>query len=187
MSERKTAKPTDILRHEHMVIRMVLDAARREAEGIDQTRKVDAKRVGKLVDFFRNFADRCHHAKEEDHLFRRMQQRGLPAEGGPIEAMEREHEEARLHLGAICEALPKAARGEAPAVEAVRMHLRDYADMLAEHIDREDKVLYPTADRILTSEDQQALAEAFERVEAEEIGKGVHERYHQLAHELAEE
>jgi hemerythrin-like domain-containing protein len=52
-------------------------------------------------------------------------------------------------------------------------------------IDKEDNVLYPMADRLFTPADQQALAEDFERVEAEEIGAGVHERYHQLAHDLA--
>jgi hypothetical protein len=38
---------------------------------------------------------------------------------------------------------------------------------------------------LFTAEDRRALAEAFDRVEAEEMGAGVHEKYHQLAHELA--
>ena len=61
-----------------------------------------------------------------------------------------------------------------------------YAELLRRHIQKEDNVLYPMADRVLTGQDQQALAEAFEKVEAQEIGQGVHEKYHRLAHELAE-
>ena len=61
-----------------------------------------------------------------------------------------------------------------------------YAKLLRRHIQKEDNVLYPMADRVLTGQDQQALAEAFEKVEAQEIGQGVHEKYHRLAHELAE-
>jgi hemerythrin-like domain-containing protein len=55
---------------------------------------------------------------------------------------------------------------------------------LRAHIDKEDNVLYPMADRLFTPEDQRALTKAFEKVEAEEIGEGVHEKYHQLAHDL---
>lgn len=47
-------------------------------------------------------------------------------------------------------------------------------------------MLYPMAEQILTAEDQQWLAKEFDRVEAEEVGAGVHEKYHQMAHELAE-
>jgi hemerythrin-like domain-containing protein len=53
------------------------------------------------------------------------------------------------------------------------------------HIDKENKVLFPLADRLFTPADQQALLQDFDKHEAEEIGAGVHERYHQLAHELA--
>ena len=44
-----------------------------------------------------------------------------------------------------------------------------YAKLLRRHIQKEDNVLYPMADRVLTGQDQQALAEAFEKVEAQEI------------------
>jgi hemerythrin-like domain-containing protein len=57
---------------------------------------------------------------------------------------------------------------------------------LRQHIDKENNVLYPMGNRVLTEDDQRQLSEAFERVEAEEMGPGVHEKYHQLAHELAE-
>ena len=43
------------------------------------------------------------------------------------------------------------------------------------------------ADKVFTPEDQQALVASFEKHEAEEIGEGVHEKYHQLAHELAQD
>jgi hemerythrin-like domain-containing protein len=46
-------------------------------------------------------------------------------------------------------------------------------------------VLFPMADRVLSREDQEELARAFDNVEAEEMGEGVHERYHRLAHRLS--
>lgn len=178
--------PTETLKHEHQVTLMVLDAAQREARSIEATGKVSAKRVGKLVEFFQNFADRCHHSKEEDQLFVRMERRGVPVEGGPISVMLLEHDEGRRHVAAIAKAVSAAAAGNGSAVATVRQNLLAYAELLRRHIEKEDNILYPMADQILTAEDQQELAEAFERIEAEEMGEGVHEKYHRLAHELAE-
>lgn len=177
--------PTDILKHEHQIILMVLDAAEQEVRQIQDTGKVRAEKVDKMLDFFRNFADRCHHAKEEDLLFVKMQERGIPAAGGPIAVMLYEHNEGRQRVKAVAEALPNAASGEASAIAAVASNLSAYVQLLRAHIGKEDNILYPMADRVFTPEDQQALAEEFDRVEAEEMGAGVHERYHQLAHELA--
>jgi hemerythrin-like domain-containing protein len=57
------------------------------------------------VDFVRNFADRCHHAKEEENLFPRMEARGVPRDGGPIGVMLFEHEEGRAYVRAIAGAI----------------------------------------------------------------------------------
>ena len=58
--------PTEILKHEHQLILMVLDAAEREARAMAGGAAVNADRLNAFVDFIRNFADHCHHAKEEN-------------------------------------------------------------------------------------------------------------------------
>lgn len=178
--------PTETLKHEHDVILLVLEAVEREARAIRHAGKVDAERVGKMIDFIRNFADKCHHAKEENLLFVRFEQRGIPREGGPIGVMLAEHEKGRAHVRVVAEALPKAAQGDRHAAQAVADNLMDYVLLLRAHIDKENNVLYPMGDRALTEDDQRSLAEAFAKVEAEDLGEGVHEKYHQLARELAE-
>ncbi len=179
-------RPTETLMHEHQIILMVLDAAEREVRRMQETGTVRAERLEQMVDFFRNFADRCHHAKEEKLLFVRMTERGMPREAGPIAVMLYEHDLGRGHVRAVAEALPRAAAGEPAAREAIRSHLTEYIGLLRDHIYKEDHILYPMADQILLPDDQRDLEAAFERVEREEIGEGVHERYHQMAHQLAE-
>jgi hemerythrin-like domain-containing protein len=177
--------PTEILKHEHQIILMVLGAAEREVQRIQDGGQTRVPEVDQMLDFFRNFADRCHHAKEENLLFVKMEEKGVPVDGGPIGVMLREHDEGRRRLRAVAEALPGAANQNPVALTSVRDNLGAYALLLRAHIGKEDKVLYPMADRLFTPQDQQELSDAFDRVEDEEIGSGVHERYHQLAHDLA--
>jgi hemerythrin-like domain-containing protein len=176
--------PTETLKHEHEVILLVLEAARREVQSIEKTGKVRAATVEKMVDFFREFADHCHHAKEEKLLFPAMQRRGMPAQSGPIGVMLHEHDQGRGRIAAIAGALPEAAKNQATAAQSVKENLSAYADLLEAHIDKENTILFVMADQLLSPQDQQSLAAAFDKVEAEEIGPGTHEKYHQLAHEL---
>lgn len=178
--------PIDVLKHEHKIVLLVLDASERQAQSIQDKGEIQAEPLDKIVDFFKNFVDRCHHAKEERYLFTKMQERGLSKDKGPIMVMLQEHEEGRSKVKAIAEALPQAKNGEPSAIASIRDNLLDYVKLLRDHINKEDNVLYPMAERLLTSEDQGILIEAFEHVEVEEMGEGDHERYHQLAHDLAE-
>ena len=178
--------PTEILKHEHKIILMVLDAAEREVQSIRQRGKVHVAELEKMMDFIKNFADRCHHAKEEKLLFVKMNEKGMPPESGPIAVMLKEHTEGRRRIKAIGEAIPKAQEGDSSALKAIHENLEAYIQLLRNHIDKEDNVLYPMADKVFTEKDQQSLAEAFDKVEAEEMGEGVHEKYHKLAHDLSE-
>ena len=177
--------PIETLMHEHQVILLFCDAAVREAARLRAGGAVDAARIEEMVDFMRNFADRCHHAKEEGHLFVRLGQRGFPMGVGPVGMMLHEHELGRAHVHAIAEALPAAATGDDTATQRVADGLNAWAELLRAHIFKEDSILYPMARNALTAEDMAELEESFESVEREEMGEGVHEKYHQFVHELA--
>jgi len=175
-------KPTEELKHEHKVILLVLEGAERQA---GKSAGADLGQVGEMVEFFTNFVDRCHHAKEERHLFVKMEERGIPHDGR-ISVMLDEHDQGRKLVAAIKKGLSAALAGNGAAAEALRADLLAYARLLRSHIDKEDNILYPMADSVFTAEDQRGLEEAFKKVESEEIGEGVHEKYHQLAHRLAQ-
>ncbi len=178
--------PTETLKHEHQIILIVLDAAEREAQTIQKEGQLHAQRLEQMIDFFRNFADRCHHAKEEKLLFAKMHERGVPLERGPLAVMLHEHNEGRRRVSAMADALPAAGSDDPTSIVTVRDNLIGYVQLLRAHIAKEDGVLFPMADQLLKSGDQQELTEAFDRIEAEELGEGVHEKYHQLAHRLAD-
>lgn len=184
--EEASVRPTEVLKNEHRVIELVLDcldamAARCEAEG-----RLDGDSAREAIDFFRTFADRCHHAKEENQLFPLMEARGFDANAGPTAVMRHEHVEGRAHVAAMERAVPGASVGD-PAERARWIEAaRAYSFMLREHIEKEDHCLFPMADQGLLATDVARLADEFARVEREEIGPGVHERYVALADALAE-
>jgi hemerythrin-like domain-containing protein len=176
--------PSDELRHEHEAVLVVVAAMEREVDAVRAGRPIDGDAVAKMVDFTRNFTDGCHHTKEEKVLFPLMEERSQAA-GGPVSVMLSEHEAGRAAVRAIADNLPAAGRDEA-ARTAVVDNLAAYSDLLRMHIHKENEVLFPLAGQIFGEDDRRHVASEFARVEKEETGAGVHERYHQMAHELAE-
>ena len=132
------------------------------------------------VDFLRGFADHCHHHKEEQILFPALAERGVPVEGGPIGVMLSEHETGRGYIRAMAEAIERHDRGEPKALQDLAAAARGYTQLLRAHIQKEDQVLFQMANQALTAEEQQAMAEEFDRVEEEVMGVGTHERYHKM-------
>ncbi|MDD5678924.1 MAG: hemerythrin domain-containing protein [Kiritimatiellae bacterium] len=180
-------KATKILKHEHQAILLVIGAAEKEVDYIEKTGQIHAKTVREMADFFKSFVDRCHHAKEEKHLFVMMHERGMSLETGLLAVLLREHEQGRTYSRAIAAAVAGRGAPGAAAILKARENLDAYARLLRAHIDKEDNDLYAMADRILNTHDQKSLCDAFDKVEAEQIGEGVHERYHAWIEKLVGE
>lgn len=179
-------RPTDELVREHEVIREVLEKASIEVMHMRGTGAARILLLKKMLDFFRGFADACHHAKEEKQLFPLLESRGMSHESGPIAVMLLEHEEGRKRLAAIADSLGPAEKGDCSAVSVIADNLAAYVELLENHIAKENGVLFPMAERILTDKDKEDLKKAFDRIEETETGPGVHERYHRLAQEIVE-
>jgi len=177
-------KSTDILKHEHQLILYVLDAAAAECARMRGQQTFDAALVRQLVEFFRVFVDQCHHAKEERRLFPRLVDLGLPLDSGPIAVMLAEHDEGRGIIEGIADSIIPAEAGNPDALDAVADALEDYVRLLRQHIDKEDNVLFHIADARLSEQDQEDLVESFEEVERDQVGEGVHDKFHRFAHQL---
>jgi hemerythrin-like domain-containing protein len=165
---------------EHRIIEQVLNCLEKLADRCEAGETLDSTSALEALAFFRNFADRCHHGKEEGHLFPLLEARGFSRQGGPTGVMLHEHEEGRRLLAAMAGAVERGA-----VREFVR-HARAYIRLLREHIYKEDQCLFPMAAGILTGSEAEALAQRFEHVENAEMGEGAHEHYLQLANDLAD-
>lgn len=179
-------KPTTILMSEHRVIEQVLTVLERIAEACGRDGKLDADSARQVIDFLRNFADRCHHGKEEAQLFPALEGKGFDPETGPTGVMRAEHVEGRQLIAGMERAIDDAGAGQARAVGQYVSNATAYIEMLRVHIKKEDHCLFPMADRSLSGEEHAELMRAFEQVERHDIGEGVHEGFLEIANALAD-
>jgi hemerythrin-like domain-containing protein len=178
-------KATTILSDEHRVIEIVLSCLEKMTERALAEGELEREPAEEAVDFIRNFADRCHHSKEEGQLFPAIQMKGLPAEGGPVAVMLAEHEEGRRYVALMAQAIDSAANGDRQALEHFSRNARNYISLLRAHIAKEEQILFPLADRVMNESDQAEVLKAFDSVEHEHMGDGTHERYLKTAQNLA--
>jgi hemerythrin-like domain-containing protein len=179
-------KPSDILSGEHRVIEQVLNCLEKIAAACRREGRLDGRSAREAIDFFRNFADRCHHGKEEAHFFPAMEAKGFSRTMGPTGVMLREHDQGRSFIRGMSESVESAESGDAAARAKFLQNAESYIDLLREHIEKEDHCLFAMANQMFSEEDQHQLLAAFHHVEAEEIGEGTHEKFLNLANELAD-
>ncbi|MBN1887165.1 MAG: hemerythrin domain-containing protein [Thermoflexales bacterium] len=178
---------TNILMEEHRVIERVLAALEAAAGRLGQNQSLRPGFFTDAADFIKGFADGCHHMKEEGVLFKAMVASGMPAQGGPIAVMLAEHEQGRAFTRAMRQAAQRLQEGDTLAWPAVVSSAQGYVALLRQHIAKEDGILFPMADRVIPVTEHERVAQDFERVEHEETGQGVHEKYLALADALEKE
>lgn len=153
------------LETEHRTIEKVLTAMDRELKTMGAGGSVNVPFFEKAMAFIREFADGLHHQKEEQLLFPRMVEAGVPRDGGPVGVMLQEHEEGRACVRAMKASLEGAAAGDAGKHADLLAAARTYVDLLRAHIAKEDQVLFPMAERFLTATQQEDMLTLFEAAE----------------------
>jgi hemerythrin-like domain-containing protein len=130
---------------EHELIVGVLASLQAMAEKLAAGNLVARQDVADFGRFFRDFADKCHHGKEEARLFVKMVEAGFPQDNGPIAVMLSEHDAGRREVRSLLE----IGAGTGPLNEAERVKAidsaRQFMPLLYAHIQKENNILYPMA------------------------------------------
>ena len=178
---------TEVLRKEHKGILKMLDVTEEVARRLDAAQQVAPEKLASLLEFFRLFADRCHHGKEEDLLFPLLQEKGMSRTSGPLGVMLAEHDQGRSLVKQMAEASEAYKTGATEAGNRWAEAGRRYCALLRGHIDKENNVLFVMAERMLSPGEQGELAEDFEKIEVERMGVGTHERLHAMMDKMVAE
>jgi hemerythrin-like domain-containing protein len=177
---------TEELKHEHQAVLKALAILEKVGRALEEGQTGTLDDAGRVMEFLTVFVDRCHHGKEENILFPALVQAGVPGEGGPVGVMLTEHDEGRRYIRDMKDALTALTGGRREKAASFVAAARNYAELLREHIEKEDNVLYPLADHLLPLGTDEEMAREFQRIENEKVGAGKHEEFHRMLHELDE-
>ena len=148
------------LRREHEMIRRGLELLEHAGRRLAVGRTVGDSALGDLVHLLRRLADRCHHVKEEMHLYPAMRAKGLPPDDR-LRALLAAHGESRDYLETLA-GLPSVAERAAAALLYVRV--------MREHLDSEERDVFPVADGMFTPAEQAELVRAYAETEQAAFG-----------------
>lgn len=164
--------PIETLVEEHETIVRMLDALESWSDAVSGDDAAERPELARFMTFIREFVDPIHHGKEEDLLFVTMVDHGFPKEHGPIGMMLHEHGIAR----GLIQTMHGLSQSPAPWTPAERDQAKRaagaYAELMRQHIDKENHVLYPMAEARLPGSAMQDLAARFERFQASNAAHG---------------
>ncbi len=148
---------TKNLEEDHVHILRLIDVMKH----ITQYEKPDINHLENIVDIIKNFADGIHHAKEENLFFPFLAERGFSTTQGPVAVMLHEHELGRAYVRGLSENITLYKNGNLAALSEIYRNMNGYAELLQNHISKENNILFPMADRVLSGADNSDMLARF--------------------------
>jgi hemerythrin-like domain-containing protein len=166
LRKEKTLKmmPIGPLMIEHRLIEKMIDVIKKERDRIKVLQEINPPFITTLVDFIRIYADRCHHGKEENILFRELIKKPLSIEHKKIlYELTEEHKFGRINTGRMDEGKDRYITGDRTALSEIVESMSLIVDFYPKHIEKEDKHFFLPIMRYFSQEEKDAmLKEGFE-------------------------
>jgi hemerythrin-like domain-containing protein len=167
--------PVQDLVDEHGGIIVMLGIMKKVAKRLKDRKEVKKEHLEKITEFLINFADKCHHGKEETILFPEVMKE--ISNLALINELLGEHKTGRDYIRGIAESLKYYDTGS-PDAYHIAINMEGYISLLTEHIKKESKLLFPIVEKQIPDNVQLIIEEKFETLERDVIGVGKHEEYH---------
>lgn len=165
---------------EHRLIQQMLDVIQQILVRVEQTHSIDPYFVDAAVDFIRVYADRTHHGKEEDILFRDLRNKQLSDEDRQaMNELIEDHLFSRKTTKTLVEANMRYRKGNEDALSEIKACLKTLVDFYPGHIKKEDKLFFPAARAYFSDEEDQAMLAEFWEFDRNMI----HEKYRAVVKE----
>lgn len=178
-------KAVDTLKNEHEAVKLMMEIMDAACSNIKTGKKINNADIDDMIDFLEVFVDKCHHGKEEQILFPRLENAGVMNEGGPIGVLLAEHGQGRGYVRKMSKAMNDYKSGIVDATTPLIENVEAFIKLMEQHIIKENTVLFAMADKLLTAEIQGQLYGEFEVLEDKIIGVGKHEELHKRLERLS--
>ncbi len=149
---------------EHRLIEKMIKVIEKEIEAWKREGRINSEFVDGAVDFIRVYADKCHHGKEEDILFRELKKKDLSNEHKRImEELVQEHQKGRKTVAEMVEAKARYLQGNKEMLPIIIRCMEFMTDFYPKHIEKEDKRFFlPCMDYSTPEEKDSMLKEGWE-------------------------
>ncbi len=179
-------RATDSLIEDHNIILRMLKILNRSINILENGKNVPIEIFDKSIDFINFYADKYHHSKEENIVFKLMKERGYSMDNGIIKLLTKEHNLARNYIFKFEEAVTRFNQGDETSRSDIIENARKFSLLLSHHIHKENEIFYQMVDQILSLDDQNFLLQAFEKMRTE-LGSDVHYKYNEMVDEMEKE
>ena len=173
-------KPRGLLMMEHRIIEKMIAAMKKEIASIRENGSFDPVFVDTAIDFIRTYADRNHKGKEEDIMFRELEQKKMsPDDVEAMNELTREHVYGRQLVKELNKATDEYRR-ENKDTGAIADKLQAIADFYPAHIEKEDKSFFPDTERYFSENELQKMIDEFHEFDCNMI----HRKYREIAENI---
>jgi hemerythrin-like domain-containing protein len=172
--------PIGPLMIEHRLIERMIKVMKHELLRAEAQQKINPRFIETAADFIRAYADRCHHGKEEDILFRELKKRKIATEHQTImEELIEEHERGRQVTARLVEANSRYREGDKRALSEIFECIKTLAAFYPKHIEKEDKNFFLPIMGYFSKEEKEAMLVEGYRFDADLL----HEEYQNIVKE----
>lgn len=165
---------------EHRLIERMIEVMRRELLQAEEQHKIDPHFIESATDFIRAYADRCHHGKEEDILFRELKKKKIAPEHQTVmQELIEEHKRGRQVTARLVEANSRYVKGEESALSSILECLKTLIGFYPKHIEKEDKYFFLPIMGYFSKEEKEAMLTEGYRFDADLL----HQEYQKTVEE----
>jgi len=162
---------------EHRLIEREISLLGREYDDIVSSGEVDVVFLEEGIDFLRSYADKVHHGKEEDILFRDLEKRDItPTLRSTMDGLREDHRRSREHTRALLDAVMGYRDGDLPRVEEIKQHLSFLIALYPQHIETEDRRFFIPCMEYFSDREKEEMLKEFSDFD----GRMIHEHYRTL-------
>ena len=155
-------QPIGPLMQEHRLIEKMIALMDMQYGRFRRDDKADVNFIAIALDFIRTYADKCHHRKEEDILFRDLDKKPLSIEHKKtLQELRDEHNQARRNVARLADARDKYAAGDQEILTEILNSTKELIVFYPRHIEKEDKHFFVPVMQYFDVEEQQTMLQEF--------------------------
>lgn len=163
-------QPRGPLMTEHRLIERIISSIDKEIKIIEKSGIINQSFIAVAVDFIQIYADRTHHGKEEEILFRDLSKKTLSDNDNIImNELIQEHIVGRNTTANLVKSAAAYQNGDKSALPLITQSLQKFVDFYPKHIEKEDKVFFPASMKYFSDSEQQSMLNEFWEFDREMI------------------